>query len=87
MVDAQAEAIKTQAEAVVDGQAEAIKNQAAQQAGAKFDNGQYEAIKNQATQEITTKMDGLKGSLTSSADVQNLINGCGTCIGCSTVSG
>ena len=74
-VDAQAEAIKTQAEAVVDGQAEAIKNQAAQQAGAKFDNGQYEAIKNQATQEITTKMDGLKGSLTSSADVQNLING------------
>ena len=75
MVDAQAEAIKTQAEAVVDGQAEAIKNQAAQQAGAKFDNGQYEAIKNQATQEITTKMDGLKGSLTSSADVQNLING------------
>ena len=75
VVDAQAEAIKTQAEAVVDGQAEAIKNQAAQQAGAKFDNGQYEAIKNQATQEITTKMDGLKGSLTSSADVQNLING------------
>ena len=74
-VDAQAEAIKTQAEAVVDGQAEAIKNQAAQQASAKFDNGQYEAIKNQATQEITTKMDGLKGSLTSSADVQNLING------------
>lgn len=74
-VDAQAEAIKTQAEAVVDGQAEAIKNQAAQQAGAKFDNGQYEAIKNQATQEITTKMDGLKGSLTASADVQNLING------------
>lgn len=74
-VDAQAEAIKTQAEAVVDGQAGAIKNQAAQQAGAKFDNGQYEAIKNQATQEITTKMDGLKGSLTSSADVQNLING------------
>ena len=75
VVDAQAEAIKTQAEAVVDGQAEAIKNQAAQQAGAKFDNGQYEAIKNQATQEITTKMDGMKGSLTSSADVQNLING------------
>lgn len=75
VVDAQAEAIKTQAEAVVDGQAEAIKNQAAQQASAKFDNGQYEAIKNQATQEITTKMDGLKGSLTSSADVQNLING------------
>ncbi len=75
VVDAQAEAIKTQAEAVVDGQAEAIKNQASQQAGAKFDNGQYEAIKNQATQEITTKMDGLKGSLTSSADVQNLING------------
>lgn len=74
-VDAQAEAIKTQAEAVVDGQAEAIKNQAAQQAGAKFDNGQYEAIKNQATQEITTKMDGLKGSLTASADVQNLIGG------------
>ena len=75
VVDAQAEAIKTQAEAVVDDQAEAIKNQAAQQAGAKFDNGQYEAIKNQATQEITTKMDGMKGSLTSSADVQNLING------------
>ena len=75
VVDTQAEAIKTQAEAVVDGQAEAIKNQASQQAGAKFDNGQYEAIKNQATQEITTKMGGLKGSLTSSADVQNLING------------
>lgn len=75
VVDAQAEAIKTQAEAVVDGQAEAIKNQAAQQAGAKFDNGQYEAIKNQATQEIATKMDGMKGSLTSSADVQTLING------------
>ena len=75
VVDARAEAIKTQAEAVVDGRAEAIKNQAAQQAGAKFDNGQYEAIKNQATQEITTKMDSLKGSLTASADVQNLING------------
>ena len=75
VVDTQAEAIKTQAEAVVDGQAEAIKNQASQQAGAKFDNGQYEAIKHQATQEITTKMGGLKGSLTSSADVQNLING------------
>lgn len=74
-VDAQAETIKNRASAVVDAQAEAIKNQAAQQAGAKFDNGQYEAIKNQATQEITTKMDGLKGSLTSSADVQNLING------------
>ena len=73
--DQEKAAMQTQAEAVVDGQAEAIKNQAAQQAGAKFDNGQYEAIKNQATQEITTKMDGLKGSLTSSADVQNLING------------
>ena len=75
VVDAQAEAIKTQAEAVVDGQAEAIKNQAAQQAGAKFDNGQYEAIKNQAAQEIGTKMSGMTGSLTSSADVQTLING------------
>ena len=73
--DQEKAAMQTQAEAVVDGQAEAIKNQAAQQASAKFDNGQYEAIKNQATQEITTKMDGLKGSLTSSADVQNLING------------
>ena len=75
VVDAQAEAIKTQAEAVVDGQAEAIKNQATQQVTAKFDNGKYDEVKNEAAQEIGANMSSMTGSLTSSADVQTLING------------
>lgn len=74
-VDSRAEAIKNQASAVVDSRADDIKNQATQQVTAKFDNGKYDEVKNEAAQEIGANMSSMTGSLTSSADVQTLING------------
>ena len=60
---------------MVDGKADDIKNQATQQVTAKFDNGKYDEVKNQAAQEIGANMSSMTGALTSSADVQTLING------------
>lgn len=74
-VDGRADAIRSQATQMVDGKADDIKNQATQQVTAKFDNGKYDEVKNQAAQEIGANMSSMTGSLTSSADVQTLING------------
>ena len=74
-VDGRADAIRSQATQMVDGKADDIKNQATQQVTAKFDNGKYDEVKNQAAQEIGANMSSMTGALTSSADVQTLING------------
>ena len=75
VVDGRADAIRSQATQMVDGKADDIKNQATQQVTAKFDNGKYDEVKNEAAQEIGANMSSMTGSLTSSADVQTLING------------
>ena len=74
-VDGRADAIRSQAAQVVDGKADDIKNQATQQVTAKFESGKYDEVKNEAAQEIGANMSSMTGSLTSSADVQTLING------------
>lgn len=75
VVDGRADAIRSQATQMVDGKADDIKNQATQKVTAKFDNGKYDEVKNEAAQEIGANMSSMTGSLTSSADVQTLING------------